>query len=150
MPTINLPQYKQRLLQALSYYEGKSARRSRLHPQRRKDILYLRNCIQYIYDDVLLDRELTSYLGQLKTKTTWLSFFTDVDSESELRNIILTIMDDERFKYNQWIEVHKSNPNVVDWQNMMQQMLSQCSIDTKPPNGTSHVREGPQIEFPLT
>ena len=109
MPTWNLDYYKTRLLQVLTYYENKIAKSGlKMNQQRRKDITYLRDCIQLITDDVLLDRELKEYLSKLKTTPTWYTFFLSQREDSELRGMLETVMADEQVKYMQQYQEQKS------------------------------------------
>lgn len=109
MPTWNLDYYKTRLLQVLTYYENKIAKSGlKMNQQRRKDITYLRDCIQLITDDVLLDRELKEYLSKLKTTPTWYTFFLSQREDSELRGMLETVMMDEQVKYMQQYQEQKS------------------------------------------
>lgn len=109
MPTWNLDYYKTRLLQVLTYYENKIAKSGlKMNQQRRKDITYLRDCIQLITDDVLLDRELKEYLSKLKTTPTWYTFFLSQREDSELRGMLETVMVDEQVKYMQQYQEQKS------------------------------------------
>ncbi|MEC8064330.1 MAG: hypothetical protein VX112_05745 [Pseudomonadota bacterium] len=109
MPTWNLDCYKNRLLQVLTYYENKIVKSGlKLNQQRRKDITYLRDCIQLITDDVLLDRELKEYLSRLKTTPTWYTLFLSQREDSELRAMLETVMVDEQVKYIQQYQEQKS------------------------------------------
>ena len=109
MPTWNLESYKERLLQALTCYEHKVSRTgSNINPQRRKDLTYLRECVQLIQDDILLDRELRTYLAQMKTSPTWYTLYFYQKDESELRAMIEAIMVDEQIKYMQQYQEHKT------------------------------------------
>lgn len=85
-----------RLWEALSCYEWRMDKQSRLSEVRKEDVLYLRQCITLIVDERLLEREVKSYLATLRT-SSW--FWLVPKSHSVLRDMLLMVIHEERARF---------------------------------------------------
>lgn len=104
MPCIDGNELKKRLLCAISHYEGKVQREGKcVSPQRQKDIEAITDLIHSVVDKTILEIEIRAYLNNIKTRTTWLSFFLTNHKKSHLRDTLMAILQDENRKYNLYV-----------------------------------------------
>ena len=82
-----------KLWEACNCYEWRMEKQSRLSSQRREDIIYIRQLIQLVVDDNLLEREIKAYLATLATGKDYLFF---PRKQSVLKDMLLMVLQEEK------------------------------------------------------
>lgn len=100
MPCVNDEVFKQRLLNGIVHYQMEKQHTGKtIHRQRQQDIMNLSRMICTSQDGTLLERNVMLYLDQMPVRRTWSQFFFMQSQVSELRDVLMSIVQDENRKY---------------------------------------------------